>query len=122
MNPTATKTDVIPHDGINAPWSLHFDRDGTEDVAIICDADGYDLARSGHFWLPEGDDPIPTTLAAMQVMNAAPDMLEALLLAQRALNTAPRFRVGDTDSYKIAAAVDRAIARATAASHQPRQA
>ncbi len=40
---------------------------------------------------------------------AAPTMLEALLLAQRALNTAPRFRVGDTDSYKIAARVDEAV-------------
>lgn len=45
--------------------------------------------------------------------NAASEMLKALLLAQRALNTAPRFRVGDTDSYKIAAAVDQAIAKAT---------
>ena len=33
-------------------------------------------------------------------------MLEALTLAQQALNTAPRFRVGDTDSYTIAAAVE----------------
>jgi hypothetical protein len=41
--------------------------------------------------------------------TAAPALLEALLLAQRALNTAPRFRVGDTDSYKIAAHVDAAI-------------
>jgi hypothetical protein len=40
---------------------------------------------------------------------AAPGLLEALVLAQRALNTAPRFRVGDTDSYKIAAPVDKAI-------------
>ena len=69
---------------IKTPWSLHFDRDGTEDIAIICDADGDDLARSGHFWLPEGDDPAPPTLAAMKVMAAAPKLLEALdyLLAQ----------------------------------------
>jgi hypothetical protein len=45
---------------------------------------------------------------------AAPAMLEALRLAQSALNTAPRFRVGDTDSYKIAAIVDGAISDATA--------
>jgi hypothetical protein len=62
----------------NAPWSLHFDRDGTEDIAIICDADGNDLAHSRHFWLPEGDDPIPLTLAAMRLMTAAPKMLAAL--------------------------------------------
>ena len=60
------------------PWSIHFERDGTEDFAIICDADGDELARSRFFWLPEGDDPIPTTLAAMLLMAAAPKVLEAL--------------------------------------------
>src|SRR6266404_1051342 len=69
---------------IKAPWSLNFDRDGTEDIATICDADGDDLAASRHFWLPEGDDPIPPTLASMWLMAAAPKLLEALdyLLAQ----------------------------------------
>jgi hypothetical protein len=61
----------------NAPWSLHFDRDGTEDVAIICDADGKDLVRSRHFWLPERDDPVPPTLAAKQLMTVAPKLLMA---------------------------------------------
>jgi hypothetical protein len=50
--------------------------------------------------------------------TAAPALLEALLLAQSALNTAPRFRVGDTDSYKIASLVDKAI-NATNARRQP---
>jgi len=49
-----------------------------------------------------------------RLIVAAPAMLEALRLAQSALNTAPRFRVGDTDSYKIAAQVDKAIEAATA--------
>jgi hypothetical protein len=66
------------HDNLDAPWSLHFDRDGTEDVAIICDAAGHDLVTSRHFWLPEGDDPIPPTLAAMRLMTAAPKLLAAL--------------------------------------------
>jgi hypothetical protein len=48
------------------------------------------------------------------LVTAAPAMLEALRLAQDALNIAPRFRVGDTDSYKIAARVDEAIREATA--------
>jgi hypothetical protein len=48
------------------------------------------------------------------VSTTTPKMLAALLLAQRALNTAPRFRVGDTDSYQIAAQVDDAIRAATA--------
>ena len=36
---------------LNAPWTLHFDGDGTEAVGIICDNTGHDLARSRHFWL-----------------------------------------------------------------------
>jgi hypothetical protein len=51
--------------------------------------------------------------ANRQLITAAPAMLEALLLARAALNTAPRFRVGETDSYDIAAFVDKAIATAT---------
>ena len=47
--------------------------------------------------------------------TAAPALLEALLLARTALNAAPRFRVGDSDSYRIAAIVDKAIAEAKAA-------
>ena len=45
--------------------------------------------------------------------TVAPELLEVLRLAQLALNTAPRFRVGDTDSYKIATTVDNAIAQAS---------
>jgi hypothetical protein len=99
----------------NAPWSLRFERDGTEDVAVICDADGEELLRSRHFWLPEAADQEPPTLTAMRLIQGAPGLLEALRLAQLALNTAPRFRVGDTDSYQIAARVDGAIARAVEA-------
>jgi hypothetical protein len=62
----------------NATWRLHFDRDGTDDVAIICDANGVDLATSPQFWLPTGNDPIPPTLAALWLMTAAPELLEAL--------------------------------------------
>lgn len=47
------------------------------------------------------------------ILKIAMHLLEALQLAQRALNAAPRFRVDDTDSYKIAAKVDAAIAKAT---------
>ena len=69
---------------LNTPWGLWFDRDGTEDIAVICDADGYDLARSETFWLPQEDDPIPATLAAIRLMVSAPKLLEALdhLLAE----------------------------------------
>lgn len=66
------------------PWSMHFDRNGTEDVAVICDCDGEELARSRDFWLPEPSDPIPVTLVAMRLMRSAPKLFDALdyLLAQ----------------------------------------
>jgi hypothetical protein len=51
-------------DNLKTPWSLHFDRDGTEDIATIHDAKGDPLAASRHFWLPEGDDPIQLIGAA----------------------------------------------------------
>ncbi len=57
----------------------------------------------------------PGAVANACLIAAAPAMLDALRMAQRALNTAPRFRVGDTDSYKIAATVDNVIVKATAA-------
>ena len=53
------------------------DRDGTEDVVVICDANGEELARSRHFWMPEGNDVTPTTLAGMRSMLAAPTLLAA---------------------------------------------
>jgi hypothetical protein len=37
-------------------------------------------------------------------------LVDALELALRALNTAPRFRVGDTDSYAIAARIEAVLA------------
>ena len=109
MEHTMIEVKKLEKSPFNAPWSLRFERDGTEDVAIICDADDAELVRSRHFWLPVADDPEPPTLTAMRLIQAAPALLEALRLAQRALNTAPRFRVGDTDSYKIATLVDEAI-------------
>jgi hypothetical protein len=81
--------------------------------------------RDDMFWQ---DDSTGVTITALPmidrlldapVITAVPAMLEALLLAQRALNTAPRFRIGDTDSYKIAAIVDNAIAKATNAWREP---
>ena len=57
----------------------------------------------------------PGAVPNASLITAAPAMLDALRLAQRALNTAPRFRVDDTDSYRIAATVDNVIAKATAA-------
>jgi hypothetical protein len=61
----------------DAPWSLRFERDGTEDIAVICDGDADELVRSRHFWLPNADDPEPPTLAAMRLIHAAPALLTA---------------------------------------------
>lgn len=69
----------------------------------ICDAEGNKLFDTNE------DMPSEIQEANARLATAAPVLLAALLLAQRALNTAPRFRVGDTDSYKIAAQVDEAI-------------
>jgi hypothetical protein len=54
--------------------------------------------------------PLPSDHAG----NPAPEVIAALEQAVAALNTAPRFRVPllDTDSYRIAALCDRAIAKA----------
>ena len=109
---SGTHPPTTPGD-FNAPWNLRFEQDGTEDVAVIFDSDGDELVRSRHFWLPAAGDPQPPTLAAMQLIANAPVLLEALYQALNALNTAPRFRVDDTDSYNIAAFVSRTVQRAT---------
>ena len=62
---------------LNEPWSIHLYRDGAEDIAIIRDANGDDLVYSSAIKLPEGDEPIPTTLAALQLMAVAPKLLIA---------------------------------------------
>jgi hypothetical protein len=120
MDANATKTKqqlsastALSVDNLNAPWSLHFDRDGTEDVAIICDANGHDLVRSRHFWLPEGDDPIPPTLAAMRLMVAAPKLLAALKYALEFLEANDD---GEEDITARIADARAAIATATAVS------
>jgi hypothetical protein len=51
--------------------------------------------------------------ANTRLIAAAPDMLDALQQAVRALNTAPRFAIQETDSYRIAAKLDAVIRQAT---------
>ncbi len=67
---------------------------------VVNDDDGNELA----FWLSED----------MRLRLAGQDLLDALEQAVAALNEAPRFAVPglDTDSYKIAAICDKAIAKA----------
>jgi hypothetical protein len=85
-------------------WSqLYFepyDRGIPVNEITISDAEGNECMA----WL---DDDLRLSLAAR-------DLLEALELAVAALNTAPRFAVPSlqTDSYRIAATCDKAIAKA----------
>lgn len=76
--PKATTGSADTQTAFNTPWTLHFDRDGTEDVAIINDADGRELVTSRQFWLPDGNDPVPPTLASIWLMKAAPKLYRAL--------------------------------------------
>lgn len=92
------------------PWSLHFDRDGTEDIAVILEADGEELAYSRPFWLPEEDDPVPPTLAAMRLMVAAPKLLTALIECARLLADHDECESEERDAYREAMA---AITEAT---------
>lgn len=77
---------MTQHNDLNTPWTLHLDRDGTEDFLIVVDAKGYELARSDFFWQPEEDDePVPPPLAAVWQMFHAPKLLAALkTLAEQA--------------------------------------
>ena len=99
---------TYPHDNFNAPWNLRFEKDGTEDVAVLSDANGEELLRSRHFWLPQADDPVPPTLAAMRLIVAAPELLEALKLCWQQLS----LWVADTESCDLSPEDDEALAKA----------
>ena len=75
-----------------------------------CDEHG-ELA---HFMVSSETPEPPPPDASAQLIAAASDMLAALEQAIAALNTAPRFPIPslDTDSYRIAALCDVAIAKA----------
>lgn len=77
----------MPKTNLNTPWSLRFEQDGTEDIAVIADANGDDLLTSRPFWLPEQGDPTPATLEAVKLAVAAPRLLGAVKFILRDLNT-----------------------------------
>ena len=83
-------------DNINAPWSLHFDCDGTEDFGIIRDAECNEIVAShlperqkgdgNVFWLPEKEgDLIPQAVYQMKLMATAPKLLDACKRTLRGL-------------------------------------
>ena len=63
---------------IDYPLEPPLQRDGTEDIAVICDGNGEDLLSSRHLWLPTGDDPVPPTLTFVRLATAAPRLFAAL--------------------------------------------
>lgn len=66
------------HNDLYAPWTLEFDRDGTEDFGIILDNRGHEIVRSRFFWRPVADDPTPIVLTALWLIEVAPMLLSAL--------------------------------------------
>lgn len=97
---TAPARGQHPTDALT-PWTLGYDRDGTEDVAVIRDAAGDAVATSRPFRRPEADDPDSPTLAAMRLMHAAPALLDALT----SLLAATACHARHSHEYKVAAAV-----------------
>ena len=91
------------HKTLNAPWSLEFDQDGTENIGIISDSDGHELVQSRPFWLPEADDPVPPTLAALRLMMVAPKLLIAAKATLAALVDDPAtFAQSDSTAEPLA--------------------
>jgi hypothetical protein len=54
----------------------------------------------------------PEAALAVRACDSHRVLIDTLDLALRALNTAPRFRVGDIDSYKIAARIEAVLSEA----------
>lgn len=118
-------TDTAPND-FNTPWTLHFDRDGTEDFGIICDAEVNDLVAShlpqttmprwknrefgdGCFWLPEdAGEEVPLLVRQMLLMKAAPSLLTALVKCLALID-----RSGVNDAGPVIQAAVAAINEAT---------
>jgi hypothetical protein len=79
---------------LNAPWSLHFDRDDTDDFGIIRDAAGEAIVSSQHCKtcrLPESPDDClapPALFHQLLLMMAAPRLLAACKLALAAMEAA----------------------------------
>ena len=99
------------------PWSYHYSPYTLQtDDAPERELPSFEVFDAEQNKIFDTNEDLPSEVqeANACLASAAPKLLAALELAQQALNTAPRFRVGDTDSYKIAATVDRAIAEATA--------
>lgn len=89
------------------PWKLEAGR------SIVTDGGRFNLAYSTDKKTGAASFPNFVELDANAALIAAcPDLLSACVAALEALNTAPRFNVGTTTSYRIASQVEAAIAKA----------
>lgn len=76
------------------PWTLDFDRDGTEDFGTIYDADDRAIVSSQHCktcWLPESPDDyleLPDLVYQLRLMTAAPKLLAVCKTALAAMEAA----------------------------------
>ena len=103
---------TVPH--TPTPWSIEVS--SSEDELLVFSDES--CVASVPVWHDDDDE---DTLRDQSYANAAfivracnthGDFVAALKLALEALNTAPRFRVNDTDSYKIASAIEAALKKA----------
>ena len=101
-----------------APWGYEYNSYTVRAAGDSADAVGTEIpafqvfdAEGNKVFETNEDTPSELQEANARLATAAPQMRDALKLAQQALNTAPRFRVGETDSYKIASVVDKAPCR-----------
>jgi hypothetical protein len=69
----------------STPWTIRMDRNGTEDIASICDSFGFEIVRSRAFWRPTEDHIRSETWDAVRLMHAAPRLYHALLATLTAL-------------------------------------
>lgn len=96
------------------PWHLEYD--GERDSYMVYDAppneDGEVFMTIAEVHVGERVSSQCHQPSHARLIAAAPELYAALQEAVRALNTAERFSVGDTDSYAIAALGDKAIHKA----------
>lgn len=90
---------------IPGEWRVYTRDSGVTVVQSTHDGEEYMVARC----YGDGDGDVISTAS---LIAAAPPLLFALRSAVNALNVAPRFRVGGTTSYAVAAMCDQAIAKA----------
>jgi hypothetical protein len=106
---------TLPH--TPTPWFA----DGFDVYAIHPNGRRYQIAKAYMGWIAQ---PVADTVRAEQqaafivhACNRYGPLVALLAEAKRALDTVPRFRVGDTDSYRIAARIEAILPQTQGAQH-----